>query len=100
MTRERTRTPKPTNGWNVTAFLHWNAGRKARNSGTTYLALGALLIPSAIVKVLSTIQKHGARALLMGGQACVFYGAAAFSPDIDVLVLAEATISPGSRPRS
>jgi len=31
------------------------------------------------------------RALLMGGQACVFYGAAEFSRDTDLLVLADAT---------
>jgi hypothetical protein len=31
------------------------------------------------------------RALLMGGQACVFYGAAEFSRDTDLLVLAEST---------
>jgi hypothetical protein len=48
------------------------------------------LIPSPIVKVLSTIQKNGVRALLMGGQACVFYGAAEFSRDVDVVVLADA----------
>src|ERR1035438_5395439 len=30
------------------------------------------------------------RALLMGGQACVFYGAAEFSRDTDLLVLADA----------
>jgi len=47
------------------------------------------LIPSPIVKVLSTIQKHGVRALLMGGQACVFYGAAEFSRDADLLILAD-----------
>jgi hypothetical protein len=47
------------------------------------------LIPSPIVKVLSTIRKHGVRALLMGGQACVFYGAAEFSRDADLVVLAE-----------
>ena len=29
------------------------------------------------------------RALLMGGQACVFYGAAEFSRDTDLAVLAE-----------
>jgi hypothetical protein len=29
------------------------------------------------------------RALLMGGQACVFYGAAEFSRDTDLLILAE-----------
>jgi hypothetical protein len=43
------------------------------------------LIPSPIVKVLSTIRKHGVKALLMGGQACVFYGAAEFSRDVVVL---------------
>ena len=31
------------------------------------------------------------RALLMGGQACVFYGAAEFSRDTDLLVLADTT---------
>ena len=31
---------------------------------------------------------HQVRALLMGGQACVFYGAAEFSRDTDLLILA------------
>jgi hypothetical protein len=44
---------------------------------------------SPIVKVLSTIRKHGVKALLMGGQACVFYGAAEFSKDTDIVLLAE-----------
>jgi len=35
------------------------------------------------------MQKHQVMALLMGGQACVFYGAAQFSKDIDFLILAE-----------
>src|SRR3974390_1840369 len=30
---------------------------------------------------------HRVRALLMGGQACVFYGAAEFSRDLDLVVL-------------
>jgi len=30
------------------------------------------------------------RALLMGGQACVFYGAAEFSRDVDFAILADA----------
>ncbi len=47
------------------------------------------MIPSPIVKVLLTIPKHGVRALLMGGQACVFYGAAEFSRGVAVAVLAE-----------
>jgi hypothetical protein len=32
---------------------------------------------------------HQVRALLMGGQACVFYGAAEFSRDTDLLILLE-----------
>jgi hypothetical protein len=35
------------------------------------------------------MQKNGVQALLMGGQACVFYGAAQVSRDVDVLLLAE-----------
>lgn len=45
------------------------------------------MIPTPIRQVLSTIQKHGVQALLMGGQACVFYGAAQFSKDIDFVLL-------------
>jgi hypothetical protein len=48
------------------------------------------LIRSPILKVLSTIQKRRVTCLLMGGQACVFYGAAEFSRDTDLVVLAEA----------
>ena len=47
------------------------------------------MIPTPIRQVLSTIQKHQVQALLMGGQACVFYGAAQFSKDIDFLLLAQ-----------
>ena len=39
----------------------------------TYLALGGSR------KVLSSMRAHRVRALLMGGQACVFWGAAEFS---------------------
>ena len=42
---------------------------------------------SPIPKVLSTISSHGVEALLMGGQACVLYGAAEFSRDADFVVL-------------
>jgi hypothetical protein len=48
------------------------------------------LIPSRIRKVLSTMAARQVRALLMGGQACVFYGAAEFSRDTDLLILADA----------
>jgi hypothetical protein len=47
------------------------------------------LIPNPIGKVLSTIRKHRVRALLMGGQACILYGAAEFSRDIDLVILAD-----------
>ncbi len=45
------------------------------------------MIPSPILKVLSTIREHQVQALLMGGQACVFYGAAEFSRDTDLAIL-------------
>lgn len=38
---------------------------------------------SPIPKVLSTMREHGVQALLMGGQACILYGAAEFSRDAD-----------------
>ena len=44
------------------------------------------MIPNPIHKVLSTFQSCGVRALLMGGQACVFYGAAEFSRDTDFVL--------------
>ncbi len=47
------------------------------------------MTPSRIRKVLSTMADHRVRALLMGGQACVFYGAAEFSRDTDLLILAD-----------
>ena len=45
---------------------------------------------SPILKALSLIRTSGVRTLLMGGQACVFYGAAEFSRDLDLLVPADA----------
>ena len=50
------------------------------------------MIRNPILKVLSVMHSHRVQALLMGGQACIFYGAAEFSRDIDILLLAE----PGS----
>ena len=47
------------------------------------------MIPTPIRQVLFTIQKSGTRTLLMGGQACVFYGAAQVSKDVDFLILAD-----------
>jgi hypothetical protein len=48
------------------------------------------LIPNPILKVLSSMRAHRVRVLLMGGQACVFYGAAEFSRDADFAILADA----------
>jgi hypothetical protein len=45
------------------------------------------LIPSPIRKALSTIRRHRVAHLLMGGQACVLYGAAEFSRDLDLALL-------------
>src|SRR5207245_10581123 len=39
-------------------------------------------------KVLSVFRKYRVRALLMGGQACILYGAAEFSRDIAIAILA------------
>jgi len=47
------------------------------------------LIPNPIRKVLSSMRTHRVRALLMGGQACVFYGAAEFSRTADFAILVE-----------
>lgn len=41
---------------------------------------------SPIPKVLSTFRRRKVRALLMGGQACILYGAAEFSRDVDFAV--------------
>lgn len=47
------------------------------------------MISNPIRKVLSTFQSCGVRALLMGGQACVFYGATEFSRNTDFAIQAD-----------
>jgi hypothetical protein len=42
------------------------------------------LTPNPIATALSSIQQRQVRALVMGGQACVLYGAAEFSRDLDL----------------
>ncbi len=42
--------------------------------------------PNPIARVLSTFRRKKVRALLMGGQACVLYGAAEFTRDVDLAV--------------
>jgi hypothetical protein len=44
------------------------------------------LLPNPILKVLSVLTTRQVRYLLMGGQACVLYGAAEFSRDTDLSV--------------
>lgn len=45
------------------------------------------MIPNPILKVLSSMRAHRVRALLMGGQACISYGAAEFSRDVDLAIV-------------
>ncbi len=47
------------------------------------------MIPSPILKALSTIRTRRVDHLLMGGQACVLYGAAEFSRDLDLALLSD-----------
>lgn len=42
--------------------------------------------PNPIARVLSTFRREKVRALLMGGQACILYGAAEFTRDVDLAV--------------
>ncbi len=44
------------------------------------------MIPTQILRVLSTIRQFDVPVLLMGGQACVLYGAAEYSRDLDLAV--------------
>ncbi len=48
------------------------------------------MTPNPILKVLSELNQSEVLYLLMGGQACVLYGAAEFSRDTDIAVLSEA----------
>ena len=66
--------------YRLTPLQRWHASGEL---WAHYLSIGGRLIPSRIRKVLFTMAAHRVRALLMGGQACVFYGAAEFSHDTD-----------------
>lgn len=55
------------------------------------------MIPTQILRVLSTIRRLDVPALLMGGQACVLYGAAEYSRDLDLAVLATEAALPRLR---
>ena len=45
--------------------------------------------PATVTAVVDVLNRHGVKALLMGGQACVAYGASEFTRDIDIAVLAD-----------
>lgn len=47
------------------------------------------MTPNPILKVLFTFKKHRVKSLLIGGQACIVYGAAEFSRDSDFVVLCD-----------
>src|SRR3954463_12517638 len=66
----------------------WSVSGGARSCSPNISPWEAALIPTPIRQVLSTMRKHQVQALLMGGQACVFYGAAQFSKDVDLALLA------------
>jgi len=44
------------------------------------------MIQSPITRVLFSMQKNGVDCLLMGGQACILYGGAEFSRDVDFMM--------------
>ena len=56
------------------------------------------MIPNPIRKVLSTMAARQLHARLMGEPACGFYGAAEFSRDTDLAVLAEPETGTATRP--
>lgn len=73
--------------YRLTAVQRWAA---SQNLWQTYLAQGGRLIQNPILKVLSSMSAHRIRALFMGEQACVFCGAAEFSHDTVLAILAYA----------
>ena len=64
-------------------------GPRPAECGKPSKLLGGPLTRNPTLKVLSSMRKHGVRSLLMGGQACVFYGAAEFSRNIDFALMAD-----------
>ena len=51
--------------------------------------------PNPIARALSTFLKYKVKSLLIGGQACILYGAAEFSRDVDLAVM----VSPANMAR-
>src|SRR5207247_1260407 len=54
--------------------------------GRTSSLWGERVTLSPIPRVLSTFRRRKVQALLMGGQACILYGAAEFTRDVDLAV--------------
>ncbi|HEY2290168.1 MAG TPA: hypothetical protein VGM86_05635 [Thermoanaerobaculia bacterium] len=98
--RYRTTLKKPVDARAASTVL-----RRLRDAGELQqiqsggAAHEALLIPSPIRKALSTIRGHQVAHLLMGGQACVLYGAAEFSRDLDLALLPDPAKVPQQRRR-
>jgi hypothetical protein len=76
------------NGPRGIVFHLSSAGANQKSCGESTSTWVARLTRNPILKVLSSIRANRVRALLMGGQACVFYGAAEFSRDTDLAILA------------
>ncbi len=47
------------------------------------------MTPTPILKALFTIRRHGVRSLLTGRQACVLYGGAEYSRNVDLVLGAD-----------
>ncbi len=98
MTSDRATTTHQTGRSSLQTRIRGRSGiasRRCENAAEStklwrfYLEAEAHLIPNPILKVLSTLSCHAVRHLLIGGQACVLYGAAEFSRDCDVVILAD-----------
>jgi hypothetical protein len=66
--------------------------KNPKNYGRFLCSWGETLNPNPIARALSTFSKYKVKSLLIGGQACILYGAAEFSRDVDLAVL----VSPGN----
>ncbi len=58
-----------------------------RNCGKSLISLKEIMIQNSIPRALSTFLEYRIKSLLIGGQACILYGAAEFSRDIDLAVM-------------
>jgi hypothetical protein len=61
--------------------------KNPKNYGRFLSYLEGTLTQNPIIRALSIFLKHKVKALLIGGQACILYGAAEFSRDIDLAIM-------------